>query len=221
MHHSCSKYVVSDRFRVSYLADVLSASFSMLIKDNNGKILKAPHRTEKASASSQQSLSLEIPTPGGTDHRPSVTSPSCSIDSEDDANQRNELRRPITTNNTDIWYCPEARWWQWSTERRPEQRKTALRWMREWDLIGRIMETDEGVDAVEECKECYYDGNITCRMLTTSVGVAGSRCALCIAMHKGHCDAKMIETPTADEEDAVPQPRSNKRATHETADDTP
>ncbi|KAK5736419.1 hypothetical protein LTR17_007415 [Elasticomyces elasticus] len=111
------------------------------------------------------------------------------------------LRRPIIADEFAFYYCPVQKWQDMLTEARnakdSRESKVALNNLRKFDHPGRIMETSEGVDAVNPCKWCTRpDNGAQCRVFKDREDLS---CAWCKRYGKAGCTAKQTPSTEADE----------------------
>lgn len=130
-------------------------------------------------------------------------------------NRQNELegalaivttfRRPQITDYTSFYYITEANWNTLIRDAKSENKskvKVALNNLRKCDSAGRIMETDEGMDAPNFCSVCKKDSrNPTCRVWRNNEDLA---CALCKRLARAGCKANTTIEETDEEEDDSP-----------------
>ena len=111
------------------------------------------------------------------------------------------LRQPTTTDESSYWYISTERWNGLLADVLGDEKaksKVALNNLRKFDAAGRIMETNEGVAAVEACSWCARDSTTVCTIYADSS--KGAACAYCRRHAKSGCSAKAIASPPTTEE---------------------
>lgn len=105
------------------------------------------------------------------------------------------MRRPTTTDTKAFYYISQEKWDGFVIESKGQDKqkaKGALNHLRKFDVAGRIMETDEGIDAPSPCAWCTRKGREElCRVFADKE--KAEACAYCRRMAKSGCTAYIVE----------------------------